>query len=312
MGNDLHPIENRIFTFQEQQVMIDRDLAELYQIETKVLNQAVKRNISRFPDSFRFQLNENDLSELVTSCDRFGHLGSQNVTSNSRSQNVTLNNKLGKNIKYRPYAFTEQGVAMLSAVLRSDVAVQVSIQIINAFIAMRKQLSSNQLLIKRVDRVELKQLETDQKFEQIFSALESKNPIPAQGIFFDGQVFDAHHFVSDLIRKAEKSIILLDNYIDDSVLTILAKRREGVKCTICTKSMSKQLKLDLDKFNSQYPPIDLLLFQKSHERFLILDKKEIYHIGASIKDLGKKWFAFSKMQSEDLTIMENLKELGYE
>jgi hypothetical protein len=177
---------------------------------------------------------------------------------------------------------------------------------------MRKQIASNQLLFQKMDRIELKQIESDQKFEQIFKALESKNPTPSQGIFYDGQVFDAHHFVSDLIRKAEKSIILLDNYIDDSVLTLLAKRREGVKCTICTKSISKQLKLDLDKFNSQYPPIDLFQFEKSHDRFLILDKKEIYHIGASIKDLGKKWFAFSKMEAENLSFMENLKVLGYE
>jgi hypothetical protein len=227
-----------------------------------------------------------------------------------RSQSVISNKKGGR--RYLPYAFTEQGVAMLSAVLRSDIAIQVSIQIMNAFISMRKQIASNQLLFQRLDRIELKQIESDQKFERIFKALESKNPTPSQGIFFDGQVFDAYHFVSDLIRKAEKSIILLDNYIDDAVLTLLAKRREGVKCTIGTKSISKQLKLDLDKFNSQYPPIDLLLFEKSHDRFLILDKKEIYHIGASIKDLGKKWFAFSKMQAENLSIMENLKVLGYE
>jgi len=291
MTKDLQHIENRIFTFQDQQVMIDSDLAELYQVETKRLNEQVKRNKLRFPKSFLFQLTDNELAELVANCDQFDKL---------------------KHSSSNPYAFTEQGVAMLSAVLRSDIAIQVSIQIMNAFITMRQQLSSNQLLIKRVDRVELKQLESDQKFEQIFKALESKNPTPSQGIFFDGQVFDAHHFVSDLIRKAEKSIILLDNYLDDSVLTILAKRREGVKCTICTKSISKQLKLDLDKFNSQYPPIDLLLFEKSHDRFLILDEKEIYHIGASIKDLGKKWFAFSKMEGENLSIMDNLKVLGYE
>ncbi|PZX53994.1 ORF6N domain-containing protein [Algoriphagus chordae] len=312
MSKDLQPIENRIFTFQDQQVMIDRDLAELYQIETKVLNQAVKRNISRFPDSFRFQLNENDLSELVTNSDRFGHLGFQNVASNSRSQNVTLNNKLGKNIKYRPYAFTEQGVAMLSAVLRSDIAIQVSIQIMNAFIAMRKQLSSNQLIIQRMDRVELKQLESDQKFEQIFKALESKDPAPKQGIFFDGQVFDAHQFVSDLVRKAEKSILLLDNYVDDSVLWLLGKRRAGVKCTIFTKTIPKQLRIDLDKYNAQYPPIQIQEFTKVHDRFLILDVKEIYHIGASIKDLGKRWFAFSKMDAGTVTILQNLKVLGYE
>lgn len=312
MSKDLQHIENRIFTFQEQQVMIDSDLAELYQVETKVLNQAVKRNISRFPSSFRFQLNENELSELVTICDRFGHLGPQNVTSNSRSHFVTLNNKLGKNIKYKPYAFTEQGVAMLSAVLRSDIAIQVSIQIMNAFITMRKQLSSNQLILQRIDRVELKQLDSDQKFEQIFKALESKDNIPKQGIFFDGQVFDAHQFVSDLIRKAKRSIILIDNYMDDSVLSLLSKKGKEVKCSIFSKNISKALLQDVEKFNTQYPPLILRKFDKAHDRFLILDEEELYHIGASLKDLGKKWFAFSKMDIATVNVLENLKAQGYE
>jgi hypothetical protein len=298
MSTELERIEARIFTIRNQQVMMDRDLGGMYQVETRVINQAVKRNQERFPESFLFQLTQEEI-------DQFPQLNSDSL----RSQSVISNKKGGR--RYLPYAFTEQGVAMLSAVLRSDVAIQVSIQIMNAFISMRKQIASNQLLFQKMDRIELKQIESDQKFEQIFKALESKNPTPSQGIFYDGQVFDAHHFVSDLIRKAEKSIILLDNYIDDAVLTLLAKWREGVKCTICTKSISKQLKLDLDKFNSQYPRIDLLLFEKSHDRFLILDKKGIYHIGTSIKDLGKKWFAFSKMQAENLSIMENLKVFGY-
>lgn len=291
MTKDLQHIENRIFTFRDQQVMIDRDLAELYLVETKVLNQAVKRNISRFPESFRFQLNENEFNELVTNCDRFEKL---------------------KHSSSNPYAFTEQGVAMLSAVLRSDIAIQVSIQIMNAFIAMRKQLHSNQLLLNRLDRVELKQLEADQKFEQIFSALERKNPDPVQGIFYDGQVFDAYQFVADLIRKADQSIILLDNYVDDTVLTLLSKRKQGVDCLILTKDIGKQLQLDLDKHKAQYPPIAVKVLDKAHDRFLILDKQEIYHIGASLKDLGKRWFAFSKLDASGLTILENLKGLGYE
>lgn len=300
MTKDLQHIENRIFTFRDQQVMIDSDLAELYQIETKVLNQAVKRNISRFPENFRFQLNDNEFNELVTGSDRFDSLRSQSVTSNKRG---------GR--RYLPYAFTEQGVAMLSAVLRSDIAVKVSIQIMNAFIAMRKQLHSNQLLLNRLDRIELKQLEADQKFEQIFSALERKDHDPIQGIFFDGQVFDAYQFVADLVRKADKSIILLDNYVDDTVLTLLSKRKNGVKCLILTKAIGKQLQLDLDKHQAQYPPIEVKVLDKAHDRFLILDKKEIYHIGASLKDLGKRWFAFSKLDASGLTILENLKVLGY-
>jgi hypothetical protein len=299
MSTELERIEARIFTIRNKQVMMDRDLGEMYQVETRVINQAVKRNQERFPESFLFQSTQEEI-------DQFPQMNSDSL----RSQSVISNKKGGR--RYLPYAFTEQGVAMLSAVLRTDIAIQVSVQIMNAFISMRKQIASNQLLFQKMDRIELKQIESDQKFEQIFKALESKNPTPSQGIFYDGQVFDAYHFVSDLIRKAEKSIILLDNYIDDAVLRLLAKRREGVKCTICTKSISKQLKLDLDKFNSQYPLIDLLLFEKSHDRFLILIKKGIYHIGASIKDLGKKWFAFSKMEEENLNIMENLKVLGYE
>lgn len=301
MTKDLQHIENRIFTFRDQQVMIDSDLAELYQVETKVLNQAVKRNISRFPESFRFQLNDNEFNELVTGSDRFDSLRSQSVTSNKRG---------GR--RYLPYAFTEQGVAMLSAVLRSDVAVQVSIQIMNAFIAMRKQLHSNQLLLNRLDRVELKQLEADQKFEQIFSALERKNPDPVQGIFYDGQVFDAYQFVADLVRKADQSIILLDNYVDDTVLTLLSKRKQGVDCLILTKEIGKQLQLDIEKHKTQYPPIAVKVLDKAHDRFLILDKQEIYHIGASLKDLGKRWFAFSKLDASGVTILENLKGLGYE
>lgn len=187
-------IENRIFTIRGKQVMMDRDLAEMYQVETRVLNQAVKRNIVRFPESFRFQLTEDETNELVTNSDRFGFLKSQNQISDSRSQNVTLNkshSKRGQNIKYLPYAFTEQGVAMLSAVLRSDVAVKVSIQIINAFIEMRKLIANHVGLLQRMEGIERKQLETDQKFEKVFKALEG-NTIPTQGVFFDGQVFDAY------------------------------------------------------------------------------------------------------------------------
>jgi phage regulator Rha-like protein len=178
-------IENRIFTIREAQVMIDRDLAEMYQVETKVLNQAVKRNIERFPESFRFQLNEEENKELIANSVRFGHL---------RSQSVTLKNERGKHRKYLPYAFTEQGVAMLSAVLRSETAVKVSIQIINAFVEMRKLIAKHSGLLQRMDGIERKQIESDQKFEQVFKALKSKDAIPTQGIFFEGQVFDAYEY----------------------------------------------------------------------------------------------------------------------
>jgi hypothetical protein len=204
-------IDNRIYTIRGIQVMVDRDLAELYQVETKVLNQAVKRNIERFPETFRFQLSEAETSELLTHKDRLGFLNSQNDYLDSRSQIVTLNEKStkrGHNIKYLPYVFTEQGVAMLSAVLRSDVAVQVSIQIMNAFVEMRKLMANHSGLLQRMEGIERKQLESDQKFEQIFKALEAGKPDPNQGIFFDGQIFDAYSFMSGIIKKAKKEIFI--------------------------------------------------------------------------------------------------------
>jgi hypothetical protein len=296
-------IESRIFNIRGVQVMIDRDLAELYQVETRVLNQAVKRNIVRFPENFRFQLTEDETNELVANCDRFGFLRSQNTTSNSKSQNVTLNDsssKRGQNIKYLPYAFTEQGVAMLSSVLRSDIAIKVSIQIINAFVQMRKFLNENLGLLQRMEGLERKQLEADQKFEQVFKALENKNFIPNQGVFFDGQVFDAYELASKIIRSATKSIVLIDNYIDESTLTHLAKKSKPVKVLLLSKIINKQLALDVKKANGQYSHFEIKPFHKSHDRFLIIDHEEVYHLGASLKDLGNKWFAFSKMDKDSV------------
>lgn len=272
-------IENRIFVFRNSQIMLDRDLAEMYQVETKVLNQAVKRNIERFPQQFRFQLTDNEKMELVTICDRFESLKYSSVN---------------------PYAFTEQGVAMLSAVLRSDVAVKVSIHIINAFVEMRKLIANHSGLLQRMDGIERKQLETDQKFEKVFKALESKDLIPAQGVFFDGQVFDAYNLASKIIRSAKKNIVLIDNYIDESALTHLAKKTKAVKVLLLTKTITKQLTLDVKKANEQYGNFQLKTFTKSHDRFLIIDNMEVYHLGASLKDLGKKWFAFSKMDKNSV------------
>jgi ORF6N domain len=277
--------ENRIFTFRGLQVMIDKDLAEMYEVETKVLNQAVKRNIERFPGAFRFALTISEKQELVTNCDRFENL---------------------KHSSSAPFAFTEQGVAMLSAVLRSDTAVKVSIQIMNAFVALRKTLLNNAALFQRLDKVELKQIESDQKFEQLFNALESRNIEPHSGVFYDGQVYDAYTFIADLIRKATSSIILIDNYIDDTVLTLLDKRAKQVTATCYTKKISKQLKLDVQKHNEQYPAIRIHEMPNTHDRFLIIDRNELFHIGASLKDLGKKWFAFSKMDTEVITMLEQL------
>lgn len=287
-------IKNKIFTISGIQVMIDSDLAELYQVETKALNQAVKRNLDRFPDGFRFQLSDKEFMELNSTPERVS-LRSQSVTSNSRG---------GR--RYNPYVFTEQGVAMLSAVLNSHVAIQVSIQIMQAFVAMRKFLQDNATVFQRLDQVELKQIKTDEKIEQIFNALEAGRPKPDKGIFFEGQIFDAYVLVADIIKKAKTEIILIDNYVDETVLTLLAKRSPKVKATIYTKTISKQLQLDMDKHNSQYPAIALKTFVHSHDRFLILDQKELYHLGASLKDLGKKWFAFSKMDTLTADVLAKL------
>lgn len=287
-------IKNKIYTIRGMQVMLDRDLAELYGVETKNLNRAVNRNSDRFPQNFMFQLTEDEYQNL-----RF-HFG----TSSWVSQNATPNQHGGR--RYLPYVFTEQGVAMLSAVLRSQSAVQMSIHIINAFVEMRRFISNNALIFQRLDSLEQKQSKTDEKVEAILNAIEDKSIKPKQGIFYDGQVYDAYLFVLDLIKSAKESIILIDNYIDESVLTLLSKRDAKVKATIYTKNITKQLELDLQKYNAQYPNIELKKFDSSHDRFLLIDKSEVYHIGASLKDLGKKWFAFSKLDRGVLNILEKL------
>jgi len=277
-------IKSKIFTIRGVQVMLDFHLAAIYKVETRRLNEQVKRNINRFPDRFMFQLNNTE----------WDNLKSQFATSSWGG------------VRKLPYVFTEQGIAMLSSVLKSNTAIEASIMIMNAFITMRRFLMENASTFQRFDRIELKQLESDQKFEQLFKALESKKLAPTQGIFFDGQIFDAYQFVSDLIRSAEKSIILIDNYLDDSVLTILSKRNKGVKVQIYTEKIKEDFKLDLQKYNAQYENIDVIIFKKSHDRFLIINEKIVYHLGASLKDLGKKWFAFSKMETPILELLEKM------
>lgn len=297
---DEENIKNKIFTIRGLQVMLDRDLAELYEVETKVFNQAVKRNENRFPDDFRFQLSEaehqNLRSQIVTSSEQ-NSLG---------SQSVTLKSNRGKHTKYLPYVFTEQGVSMLSAVLKSDIAVEISVKIIRSFVQMRKFISNNALIFQRLKTLEQKQFTNDEKFNKLFEAIEEKSIKPTQGIFYDGEVYDAYLFVSDLIKSAKESIVLVDNYLDESVLTMLSKRQTDVTAAIYTKNITAQLELDIKKHNAQYPKITLKKFDASHDRFLILDGKELYHIGASLKDLGKKWFAFSKFDMKSFDILKRL------
>jgi len=308
--NDLIPVESiqsRIFILRDVQVMIDEDLAKLYGVEIRVLNQAVKRNIERFPGEFMFQLSESEFETIKPQTDP---LRPQIATLNQeplRSQIVTLKAGRGQHRKYLPYAFTEQGVAMLSAVLRSETAVKVSIQIMSAFVAMRKLVNIETIQKLRLNKIEDKLLEHDLKFEQLFNYL-AKNEIPQKGVFYDGQIFDAWVFVSELVKSAEKSLILIDNYIDESVLNLFLKRKDGIAVEIYTANLTSLLKTDLEKHNKQYSPIKIKVYKNAHDRFLIIDEKYVYHIGASLKDLGKKLFGFSKMEMEANVIMKNLTE----
>ena len=277
-------IKDKIFTIRNKQVMLDRDLAELYFVKPIKLREQVKRNIERFPQDFMFKLNENEVKIMVS---QFA---------------IPSKQHLGGHL---PYVFTEQGVAMLSAVLRSKKAIEVNIQIFRAFIEMRKFLIQNAEVFTRLNFVEKKQIEHDQKFEQIFNALEDKT-LPNKGIFFEGQVFDAYKFVSDLIRTAKESIILIDNYIDDSILILFTKTQ--VKTTIYT-NITKQIELDFKKYSEQYNNLEIKQFNKSHDRFLIIDN-QVYHFGASLKDLGKKWFAFSKLEKDSVKILDKVSHRG--
>ena len=274
-------IETLIKVIRGQQVMLDKDLATLYGVEAKVLNQAVKRNVERFPDDFRFQLTKEECL---------------------RSQIVTLNEKQGQHLKYMPYAFTEQGVAMLSSVLRSQTAIDVNIQIMRAFVSMRHFMVNNASVFSRLETIEYHQLEmqqhqqeTDKRIDEVFRRLDEGNAKPKQGVFYNGQIYDAYTFVSDLIKSAKKRIILIDNYVDETVPTLLDKRENCVSAVIYTQQISRHFQLDIDRHNAQYAPIDVETFRLSHDRFLCIDD-DVYHIGASIKDLGKKWFGFSKME----------------
>ena len=274
-------IQNMIYTFRGRQVMIDRDLAYLYNVETKVLNQAVKRNLNRFPEYFRFQLTEEE----------YENLRSQFVTS---SEDNTHGGR-----RYMPYVFTEQGIAMLSAVLKSAVAVEVSIKIMNNFVEMRNFLLSNKEMFSRLDRVELKQLETDRKLEEVFNYIASNTEVK-QNIFFDGQIYDAFSFIVGLIQKAKKEIILIDNYVDINTLNILCKKNKGINVVIATAGKGSLSEKDIVKFNAQYPKLSIKTTTDFHDRFLIIDKEEVYHIGASIKDVGKKSFGITKIEDKDL------------
>lgn len=266
-------IQHRIFTIRNVQVMIDRDLAELYGVETRALKQAVKRNLQRFPEDFMFEITPDEVEILV----------SQSVIPSKKQLGGAL-----------PFAFTEQGVASLSAILTSQIAIEAHLRIMRAFVSMRRFMSQNALVFERMDAIERRQYATDTKVDAILDAIEAKNEPPAQGVFYDGQIFDAYSFVSDLVRSAKQRIVLIDNYVDDTTLTLLSKNQQA-DITIYTQSISKQLALDVAKYNSQYKSITVKELKTVHDRFLILDDERCYLIGASLKDLGKKLFGFSTL-----------------
>lgn len=268
----LEEISSKIYNIRGVQVMLDRDLAELYQVETKHINQAVRNNPDKFPEDFYFELTNIEFDNL-------------------RSKILTAN--ISK-IRTNPKAFTEQGIYMLATILKSKVASDVTISLIKTFANMRKFLLDNASIFQRFDKIEQQLLLYDNNFDKIFKAIESKQLKPTQGIFYDRQIYDAYIFASDLIKTAKEEIILIDNYIDDTVLTLFSKV-PNIQVTIYTNIISKQLKLDYEKYSKQYNNTTLKTFKNSHDRFMILDKKEIFHLGASLKDLGKKWFAFSKI-----------------
>ena len=313
-------IEKKIFVIRGVQVMVDRDIAELYGVETKRLNEQVKRNISRFPEEFMFQMNDEE----------FGNWKSQLVISNSSnenwmSQNATLNNEdeilmsqiatsSWGGIRKAPFVFTEHGVTMLASVLKSDTAVKASIQIVKAFVSMRHFVQSNSEIFAELKSLRQHQIETDvhlnesdKKIDQLFNLMDKYNVKDTQGIFFQGQIFDAYAKFESFIQAAKKEIILIDGYVDLSVLQRLTKKQQGVNITIYTDPKTKLSAQDVQTFNTQYPTLTLNYTTKMHDRFMIIDNKILYHIGASLKDLGKKCFAFEILEASIIpAILQNL------
>lgn len=284
-------IKRLIYTIRGKQVMLDSDVAKLYHYETKNINKAVKRNIDRFPEDFCFQLTKDEMDKMWF----------QNGTTSKGE-----NNKY-RSEKYLPYAFTEQGIAMLSGVLKNDIAIEVSINIIRAFIEMRKFINANKDLFEKVINIENKMdkkfIEQDKKFDIIFDQLQLEANIK-QRIFFEGQIYDAYSLMIDIIKKANSKILIIDNYIDDSVLKMLAKKKNNVEVVILTSNHSNIQNIDIQKFNKEYPILKVAKTNKFHDRFIVIDYKEMYHLGASIKDLGKKCFGINKI--EDIEIINKI------
>ncbi len=288
-------IKNLIYTVREKQVMLDSDVAMLYHYETKYINLAVRRNKERFPENFCFQLT---------------NVEAENLKLQFATSSLTKENYGGR--RTLPYVFTEQGIAMLSGLLRNEVAIKVSINIMNAFVEMRKFLTTNRQVFERLNNVEYKLIEQndmlsnhEKKFEQVFNELQNKKENEfTQKIFFDGQIWDSYSLIIDIIKRAKSKILIIDNYIDDSILKMLSKKNKYVEVIILTSQNCDISKLDINKFNKQYPTLKIARSNKFHDRFIVIDNKELYHCGASLKDLGKKCFAINKMN--DIKFIENI------
>ena len=282
--NENVEIKQLVHIIRGKQVMLDFDLAFLYQVETGALNRAVKRNIDRFPEDFCFQLTKEEFENLKC---QIG-IASSGTHGGRRSP---------------PYAFTEQGISMLASTLHSDVAVQMSIKIMRSFVEMRHFITNNSLLFERISNVELKQLEfqkeTNERFDKVFNYI-NEHADHMQSIFFDGQIYDAFSLLTSIIQKAKKNIKLIDGYVDVNTLNILSKKNKDVHVICYTHKSTKLTVQDLKTFNAQYPFLEVKHTNAFHDRFLILDNKTAYHIGASLKDAGKKCFALTLLTDEEL------------
>lgn len=285
-------IKEMIYTIRGKQVMLDSDVAMLYCYETKRINETVRRNIERFPESFCFQLTERELFQM-------------------RSQFATAleENEKYRNKKHLPYAFTEQGIAMLAGLLKNEIAIKVSINIMNAFVEMRRFIVYNGKVFKEIETIKGRLLEHDKEFDKVFDELQKSKKIEfKEKIFFEGQIYDAYSLIINIIRTAKKKIIIIDNYIDDTILEMLAKKNKSVKVSILTSNNSNISELDIQKFNEEYSLLEIVKTNKFHDRFILIDNKDLYHCGASLKDLGKKCFAISKMQN--IEYIEKLLEIS--
>lgn len=282
-------IKRMIYTIRGKQVMLDSDVAMLYHYETKNINKAMKRNIDRFPEDFCFQLTKEEAERM------WFHFG-----TTSKNENIKYRSE-----KYLPYAYTEQGISMLAGVLKNDIAIQVSINIIRTFIEMRKFIASNSQIFERLTTVESKLLEHDKQFNKVFNQLQQEENTK-QKIFFKGQIYDAYNLIIQIIRSAKSKILIIDNYIDYSILEMLTKKNKNVEVVILTSNKSNISKLDVQKFNQEYPILKVSRTNQFHDRFIIIDNNELYHCGASIKDLGKKCFGINKI--EDTSFIKQITE----